>query len=96
MGAWGREGLGAWQTPDFPHAPTPTGPLPLPAHTVTEAGLFFIAYTEDLAIPKRMLGRMMGTAGDGLHDHLMDFTQAVSGATFFAPSLTVLKSLAAR
>ncbi len=37
--------------------------------------------------------RMMGTAGDGLHDHLMDCTRAVSGATFFAPSLEVLKSL---
>jgi len=66
-----------------------------PYGTVSEAGLFFIAYTRDLAIPERMLSRMMGTAGDGLHDHLMDFTQAVSGANFFAPSLKVLKSLAA-
>jgi len=67
-----------------------------PYGTVTEAGLFFIAYTKDLAIPERMLSRMMGSAGDGLHDHLMDFTQAVSGAHFFAPSLQVLKSLALR
>jgi porphyrinogen peroxidase len=67
-----------------------------PYGTVTEAGLFFIAYTRDLTIPERMLSRMMGTAGDGLHDHLMDFTQAVSGAHFFAPSLKGLKSLAAR
>lgn len=67
-----------------------------PYGTVSEAGLFFIAYTRDLAIPERMLARMMGTAGDGLHDHLMDFTRAVSGATFFAPSLRVLRSLAAR
>ena len=67
-----------------------------PYGTVSEAGLFFIAYTKDLAITEKMLSRMMGSAGDGLHDHLMDFTRAVSGATFFAPSLKVLKSLAAR
>ena len=40
-----------------------------------------------------MLRRMLGTNGDGQHDHLMDFTQAVSGAHFFAPSLEVLTSL---
>ncbi len=67
-----------------------------PYGTVSEAGLFFVAYTNDLAIPEKMLSRMMGSSGDGLHDHLMDFTRAVSGATFFAPSLKVLKSLAAR
>ena len=64
-----------------------------PYGTVSEAGLFFIAYSKTLDIPEKMLGRMMGASGDGLHDHLMDHTQAVSGATFFAPSLEVLKSL---
>jgi len=67
-----------------------------PYGTVSESGLFFVAYTKNLDIPERMLSRMYGTAGDGLHDHLMDFTQAVSGATFFAPSLEVLKSLGSR
>src|SRR5206468_1844421 len=57
-----------------------------PYGTVSEAGLFFIAYTKDLRITEQMLGRMMGAAGDRLHDRLMDFTRAVSGATFFAPS----------
>jgi len=38
----------------------------------------------------------MGTSGDGLHDHLMDYTRAVSGATFFAPSLDVRTSLGLR
>ncbi len=46
-----------------------------------------------LDIPERMLRRMMGVSGDGLHDHLMDFTRAVTGAHFFAPSLKVLKAL---
>ncbi len=66
-----------------------------PYGTVTEAGLFFIAYNKTLDTFEKMLSRMMGASGDGLHDHLMDFTRAVSGATFFAPSLKVLKSLGA-
>jgi putative iron-dependent peroxidase len=64
-----------------------------PYGTVSEAGLFFIAYTRSLDIPEAMLARMMGSAGDGLHDRLMDFSRAVSGATFFAPSLKVLRQL---
>jgi putative iron-dependent peroxidase len=67
-----------------------------PYGTTSESGLFFIAYTRDLAIPERMLARMYGTAGDGLHDRLMEFTRAVSGANFFTPSLRVLGSLASR
>ena len=64
-----------------------------PYGTTSEAGLFFIAYTRDLAITDKMLRRMLGASGDGLHDHLMDYTQAVSGAHFFAPSLDMLQAL---
>jgi len=64
-----------------------------PYGTTSERGLFFIAYCRTLDIPEKMLARMMGTSGDGLHDHLMDFTHAVSGANFFAPSIEVLRSL---
>jgi putative iron-dependent peroxidase len=67
-----------------------------PYGTVSEKGLFFIAYCKTLDIPEKMLSRMMGTAGDRLYDHLMDYAQAVSGAHFFAPSLDVLKSLGRR
>ena len=67
-----------------------------PYGTTSECGLFFIAYTRDLAIPEKMLRRMMGAADDGLHDRLMEFTRAVSGATFFAPSLAALRSLGTR
>jgi len=66
----------------------------MPYATAAEAGLFFVAYTRDLSIPDRMLGLMMGAATDGLHDHLMSYTRAVSGATFFVPSLEVLAELA--
>jgi putative iron-dependent peroxidase len=58
-----------------------------------EAGLFFISYSKNLDIPERMLRRMMGTTDDSLHDRLMEFSRAVSGANFFAPSLKVLRSL---
>ncbi len=67
-----------------------------PYGTTSESGLFFIAYTRDLAIPEQMLARMIGTSGDGLHDRLMEFSRAVSGATFFAPSLSMLRSLGSR
>jgi putative iron-dependent peroxidase len=67
-----------------------------PYGTTSECGLFFIAYTRDLGIPELMLRRMLGAAGDGRHDRLLEFTRAVSGASFFAPSLRTLRSLASR
>ena len=33
---------------------------------------------------------MFGVTGDGLHDHLTDFTRPVSGSYYFAPSLDAL------
>lgn len=67
----------------------------LPYGNASEAGLFFIAYCRTPDIPEEMLARMMGTSGDGVHDRLMEFSRAVSGAHFFAPSLPVLRKLAA-
>lgn len=64
-----------------------------PYGTVKEAGLLFIAYTRDLAIPQKMLARMVGTSSDGLHDRLLEFTKAVSGAHFFVPSRELLALL---
>ena len=59
-----------------------------------ESGLFFAAYTKDLDIIDKMLARMYGQTGDGLHDRLMDYTTPVSGAMFFTPSLQVLERFA--
>jgi putative iron-dependent peroxidase len=64
-----------------------------PWGTVREAGLYFIAYTKSLDVFDAMLARMMGTTGDGLHDRLMEFSRAVTGATFFVPSIETLSSL---
>jgi putative iron-dependent peroxidase len=67
----------------------------LPYGNVSEHGLFFIAYCRTLDIPEQMLARMMGVSGDGLKDRLMEFSRAVSGAHFFAPSLPMLAALGA-
>jgi porphyrinogen peroxidase len=64
-----------------------------PWGTVREAGLYFAAYTKSLDVFDLMLARMMGTTGDGLHDRLMEFSRAVTGATFFVPSLETLSAL---
>jgi putative iron-dependent peroxidase len=64
-----------------------------PYGTVRESGLYFVAYTKSLDIFDLMLARIMGTSGDGLHDRLMEFSRAVTGATFFAPALETLSSL---
>jgi deferrochelatase/peroxidase EfeB len=37
---------------------------------------------------------MFGTAEDGLHDRLTDFSRPVGGAYYFAPSLTAWRSCA--
>ena len=64
-----------------------------PWGTVREAGLYFVAYTKSLDIFDLMLARMMGATGDGRHDRLMEFSRAVTGATFFAPSMETIASL---
>ena len=58
-----------------------------------EQGLYFIAYTNNLDIIDRMLERMFGTAGDGIHDRLLHFVKPVDGAYFFAPSDDLLNQV---
>ena len=65
----------------------------LPYGTVSgDQGLFFIAYAKAPQIFYQMLSRLYGTSGDGLHDEMMEYTRAVTGAVFFTPSLQVLSS----
>ncbi|MFT4020512.1 MAG: Dyp-type peroxidase [Acinetobacter sp.] len=58
-----------------------------------EQGLYFIAYTKDLSRIDRMLQRMFGTSGDGIHDRLLHFVTAVDGAYYFAPSEELLEAI---
>jgi putative iron-dependent peroxidase len=59
----------------------------VPYGRVGEHGLFFVAFSADPTRFTKMLTRMFGTASDGLHDHLTDFTRPVSGSFYFAPAL---------
>lgn len=64
-----------------------------PYGTVAEHGLYFLAFSAERSRFDTMLARMFGLAGDGLRDHLLDFTVPVTGSYFFAPSLDVLNDL---
>ena len=65
----------------------------VPFGRVGEMGLFFIAFSADPSRYLKMLTAMYGTADDGLHDRLMDFTTPLSGAFYFAPSLDALDGI---
>jgi putative iron-dependent peroxidase len=65
-----------------------------PWGTTRESGTYFIAYARDLSVTEAMLERMFVADADGVYDHLLDFTHAVTGANFFAPAIDVLESLA--
>jgi putative iron-dependent peroxidase len=58
-----------------------------PWGNVREQGLNFVGFSNDLGLLDEMLGRMYGTRGDGPTDRILEFTQAVTGAYYFAPSL---------
>ena len=58
-----------------------------------DQGLFFIAYTKDLSRIDRMLERMFGTSGDGIHDRLLHFVTPLDGAYYFVPSEEVLEEI---
>jgi len=62
--------------------------------TTAQSGTYFIAYARDLSVTEEMLERMFVADANGVYDRLLDFTTAVTGNNFFAPSLDVLESLA--
>jgi putative iron-dependent peroxidase len=65
----------------------------VPYGNVVEHGLYFVAFSADRSRFDTMLGRMFGIDGDGLHDHLTDFSRPVSGAYYYAPPLNLLAEL---
>ncbi len=50
-----------------------------------ENGLYFVAFACDIRRFEVQLHRMYGTSGDGLHDHLIHFSKAVSGSYWYVP-----------
>ncbi|MCG7414465.1 MULTISPECIES: Dyp-type peroxidase [Microbacterium] len=59
----------------------------------TQMGTYFIGYARFLEVIEKMLERMFIGDPPGLHDRILDFSTAVTGSTFFAPSADVLASL---
>lgn len=57
-----------------------------PIGTVSEHGLYFLAFACDPIRFDVSLQRMFGTSGDGVHDRLIEFSKPVTGAYWFAPS----------
>ena len=57
-------------------------------------GLLFVSYCHSASPFEQMLKVMINTDAHGHFDHLLKYTQAETGASFFAPSLNFLKELA--
>ncbi|MBT3306554.1 MAG: Dyp-type peroxidase [Alphaproteobacteria bacterium] len=64
-----------------------------PFGTAGRHGLYFLAFSCDPHRFDVQLRRMYGISGDGEHDHLIGFSQAVSGSYWFAPSVEDLVGL---
>lgn len=64
----------------------------MPYGDMQEQGLFFISCCSTPLNFELMLRSMVVSDDKGHYDHLLDYTQAISGAAFFAPSITFLLS----
>jgi putative iron-dependent peroxidase len=60
-----------------------------------EFGTYFIGYSGRLWVIERMIERMFIGSPPGAYDRLLDFSTAVTGATFFVPTASMLEDLAA-
>ncbi len=58
-----------------------------------EFGTYFIGYSRHLWVIERMLERMFVGDPPGLHDRILDFSEAKTGTVFFAPSAAMLSGL---
>jgi len=64
----------------------------MPYGDMQEQGLFFISCCATPLNFELMLRSMIVSDHKGHYDHLLDYTQAMTGAAFFAPSMTFLIS----
>jgi putative iron-dependent peroxidase len=60
-----------------------------------EFGTYFIGYTGRLWVLEQMLQRMFQGVPPGAYDRLLDFSTALTGSLYFAPTLGMLGDLAA-
>jgi putative iron-dependent peroxidase len=66
-------------------------PFGRPGHG--EFGTYFIGYSRTPRVTEIMLENMFVGRPPGNYDRLLDFTHAVTGSSFFAPSLDFLETL---
>ena len=64
----------------------------MPYGNSKEAGLLFIAYGKTPLHFELMLEKMIKSDSHGHYDHLMNYSDAVTGCAFFAPSIEFLNS----
>ncbi|ANP72223.1 Dyp-type peroxidase [Cryobacterium arcticum] len=67
--------------------------MPFGSPATHEFGTYFIGYSRHLWVIEHMLQRMFIGDPPGLHDRLLDFSTAVTGSTFFAPSAAFLDAM---
>jgi len=68
--------------------------MPFGRPGISEYGTYFIGYARNLWVIERMLRNMFLGITEGRHDRVLDFSTPVTGTTFFAPSNSVLQTLA--
>lgn len=61
-----------------------------PVGGVRDAGLYFLAFSADLARFEWLLQSMFGLSDDGRRDRLLGYSKPVSGSFFYAPPVDVL------
>jgi porphyrinogen peroxidase len=56
-------------------------------------GTYYIAYAATPSVTERMLTRMFLGTGEAAYDRILDFSVALTGTSFFAPSVDFLDDL---
>lgn len=67
--------------------------MPFGSVGAREFGTYFIGYAKDLWVTEKMLENMFIGNPPGKHDRILDYSTAVTGVTFFAPSAALLGDL---
>jgi porphyrinogen peroxidase len=68
--------------------------MPFGSAALAEFGTYFIGYARSPRTIEQMLENMFVGRPPGNYDRLLDFSRAVSGSLFFAPSATFLENVA--
>lgn len=64
-----------------------------PYGDASEQGLYFLAFACEIKRLSSQLESMLGMTEDGIHDKLIEYSQAVTSSYWFAPSLNDLQSM---